>query len=476
MKLSISNTAKERILAKLTPANQAFNQIYKGDRSDRQPIHTLYQGADKFQYDILQKLGDVARQSLQNYAPNFIQFGQVFQLKNYERLPQSSEDKTTLLSEFSKLTEAEIKQHPFGAMYQIYAKVINKLIAEPVEDYRIDFEDGYGNRSDKEEDETALQVGKHLAKAMELNVLPYFIGLRVKAFTEELKERSIRTIDLVLTELLSRSNGKLPDHFVIMLPKVTIPEQAEALSDLLSIFEEQHGLANNTIKMEMMVETTQAVMDAQGTNPLYRFIQAGKGRCHAMHFGTYDYTASCGITATYQEMDHPVCDFAHHMTKVALAHTGIWLSDGATNTIPIGPFQGKLSTDQLEVNQSVVHAAWLKGYKNIRHSLWNGFYQGWDLYAEQLPMRYAAVYAFFLESYPDAVKRMKAYLTNLFKVQSGESKGIAEDAATGQALLNFFLKALNSGAISMEEVLVTGLTQAEIESRSFADILKGRMK
>jgi citrate lyase beta subunit len=87
--------------------------------------------------------------------------------------------------------------------------------------------------------------------------------------------------------------------------------------------------------MEMMVETTQAIMDINGTNPLYRFIKAAQGRCVAMHFGTYDYTASCSITAKYQEMHHPVCDFAHHMTKVALAHTGIWLSDGATNTMPI---------------------------------------------------------------------------------------------------------------------------------------------
>lgn len=56
-----------------------------------------------------------------------------------------------------------------------------------------------------------------------------------------------------------------------------------------------------------------------------RIIKASEGRCIAAHFGTYDYTASCGITAKYQTMSHPVCDFAHHMTKVALAGTGIFL-------------------------------------------------------------------------------------------------------------------------------------------------------
>ena len=476
MKLSINQQAKESILSKLSPANQAFNQIYKGDRSDRQPIHTVYQGAHHFNRNAIKDFKVKGYTTYMAYAYDIGKFGRAFQLKNYESLPTDKNRALLLEDELKALSPEELKQHPHGFTYLIQQKVLNRLQHESVEDYRIDFEDGFGSKSNEEEDRIAIYVGKELAEAMKLKQLPYYIGLRVKAFTEELNERSIRTIDLVLTELLSHSNGKLPENFVIMLPKVTIPEQVDALTDLLSIFEEQHNLPNNAIKMEMMVETTQAVMAADGTNPLYRFIKASKDRCHAMHFGTYDYTASCGITAAYQEMDHPVCDFAHHMTKVALAHTGIWLSDGATNTIPIGPHTEINNIEEYEENLKVVHAAWLKGYKNIRHSLWNGFYQGWDLYAEQLPMRYAAVYAFFLESYPSAVKRMKAYLDNVFSSTTTDDGGIAEDAATGQALLNFFLKAENCGAISMEEIMVTGLTKAEIESRSFARILKGRMK
>ena len=222
-----------------------------------------------------------------------------------------------------------------------------------------------------------------------------------------------------------------------------------------------------------MVETTQAIMDIDGTNPLYRFIKASNGRCIAMHFGTYDYTASCSITAKYQEMDHPVCDFAHHMTKVALAHTGIWLSDGATNTMPIGPHRGDdLSAAQLLENRDTVHNAWKKGYDHIRHSLWNGFYQGWDLNPAQFPMRYAAVYAFFLESYDDAVERLKTFVEKAARATLiGD---VFDDAATGQGLLNYFLRALNSGAITEEEVLVTGLTLDEIRGRSFKQILENR--
>ncbi len=171
-------------------------------------------------------------------------------------------------------------------------------------------------------------------------------------------------------------------------------------------------------------------------------------------------------------MDHDVCDFAHYTTKVALAHTGIWLSDGATNTMPIGPHRGDLTEAQEQENREVVHRAWLKGYGHIRHSLYKGLYQGWDLNPAQLPMRYTAVYAFFLESYDDAVIRLKTFVEKA--AQATLIGDTFDDAATGQGLLNYFLKALNSGAITTEEVLATGLTLDEIRTRSFAKILKDR--
>ena len=288
-----------------------------------------------------------------------------------------------------------------------------------------------------------------------------------------MKERGLRTLDIFVSTLVKETGGKLPDNFIVMLPKVTIPEQPATLASFFEILETELNMEKGILKMEMMVETTQAIMDIDGTNPLFRFIKASNGRCIAMHFGTYDYTASCSITAKYQEMDHPVCDFAHHMTKVALAHTGIWLSDGATNTMPIGPHRGdNLTQQQMQENTDTVHHAWKKGYDHIRHSLWNGFYQGWDLNPAQFPMRYAAVYAFFLESYDDAVERFKTFVEKAARATLiGD---VFDDAATGQGLLNYFLRALNSGAITEEEVLVTGLTLDEIRGRSFKKILENR--
>ena len=106
------------------------------------------------------------------------------------------------------------------------------------------------------------------------------------------------------------------------------------------------------------------------------------------------------------------------------------------------------------------------------HSLINGFYQGWDLNPAQLPMRYAATYNFFLNSYEDAVFRLKTFVERA--AISTLTKDVFDDAATGQGLLNFFLKAMNCGAITEEEALATGLTLEEIRSRSFYRILEGR--
>ncbi len=473
MNLSISSSTKEQIFSKLRKANLDFQKIYPGDRSDRQPVHTVYGGADLFKHNTAEFLSEKAVKSLLTYAPNFMVFGNVFHLKGVEKLLLDESEIEALEDELKSMSTGKRKNHPAGLSFDVYNKVIQKLKTEAVEDFRIDFEDGFGNRSDEEEDQVAMQAANEVAKGMELETLPAFIGIRIKPFTEEMKERSLRTLDIFLTTLFKETNGKLPDNFVVMLPKVTIVEQVEALVQFFEIIEDEFDLLNRSLKMEMMVETTQSIMDENGKNPLRKFILASDKRMIATHFGTYDYTASCNITAKYQEMDHPVCDFAHHMTKVALSHTGIWLSDGATNTMPIGPHRGnELTEAQLKENEKVVHNAWYKGYQHVRHSLWNGFYQGWDLNPAQLPMRYAAVFAFFLESYDDAVERLKIFVGKAARATLiGD---VFDDAATGQGLLNYFLRALNSGAISEEEVLATGLTLEEIRTRSFAKILKDR--
>jgi len=231
------------------------------------------------------------------------------------------------------------------------------------------------------------------------------------------------------------------------------------------------------LKMEMMIETTQSIINAEGLINLPLLLFASRGRCVAAHFGTYDYTASCSITAAHQHMMHPACDFAKHMMQVSYAGTGLWLSDGATNIMPVGPHRATagapLTQDQIDENRAVVHRAWKLHYDHIQHSLVGGFYQGWDLHPAQLPTRYAAVYSFFLESLDAASERLRNFVEKAAKATLVGD--VFDDAATGQGLLNYFLRAINCGALTEEEAMkLSSLTHDELRSGSFVKILKNR--
>jgi citrate lyase beta subunit len=410
----------------LTDANHEFSRRYPGDSGRRQPVHTVYGGAHLFKADLCGKMGAIAERTLAQYAP----------------------DAATLALAIGI---------PNALADTVYERVIEKLRREPVEDFRIDFEDGYGNRPDAEEDATADSAAEEVLKGLAAGPLPPFLGIRIKCFSEELKARSART----LVRFLKGLGSKIPENFVITLPKITVPEQVSALVDVL----DQLG---SGVKMEMMVETPQSIF------MLPKLVEAARGRCVAAHFGTYDYTASLGITAAHQHMLHPACDFARSMMQASLAGTGLWISDGATNILPVAPHRGDaLSPEQALENRIVVQRAWKLHHDHVRHSLDNAFYQGWDLHPAQLPTRYATVYSFFLEGLDAASERLRNFISKA--AQATLVGDVFDDAATGQGLLNYFLRAINCGAIPEEDApTLTGLTLEELRSASFVKILNGR--
>ena len=223
----------------------------------------------------------------------------------------------------------------------------------------------------------------------------------------------------------------------------------------------------------MMIETTQSIINERGEIGLPQLLEAARGRCIAAHFGTYDYTASCSITAAYQDMLHPACDFARNMMQVSFGGTGIWLSDGATNIMPVAPHRGDLTDAQKAENAAVVHRAWKLHYEHIRHSLKNAFYQGWDLHPAQLPTRYAAVFTFFLEGLDAASERLSNFVAKA--AQATLVGDVFDDAATGQGLLNYFLRAINCRALTEAEAQnLTSLTLEELRGGSFVKILQNR--
>ena len=312
---------------------------------------------------------------------------------------------------------------------------------------------------------------------MREKTLPPFIGIRLKPFNEDLRVRSVRTLDIFVSALATETSGALPDDFVITLPKVQLAEQVRAAVHLFELLEKNTGLPDRSLKIELMIETPQSIINEHGAVALHSLVEAADGRCGSVHFGVYDYTASSGITAAYQAMGHPSCDFARQMMLASMAGTGIQLSDGATNILPVGPHRAtgdqKLTPQQLRENGEAVHAAWRLAFNDNLHSLRTGFYQGWDLHPAQFVARYAALYLFFLEGVETAANRLKAFVD---KAALASLYGdVFDDAATGQGLLNFFLRGVACGAITEDEALATGLSIDEFRSRSFLKILRNRL-
>ncbi|MCR4341644.1 MAG: hypothetical protein NUW01_17350 [Gemmatimonadaceae bacterium] len=431
-------------VAALREANIAFADAHPGEGPGRQPVHTVYGGAQLFAADTVSKLGAVALRALDTYAPDAAALGRAL----------------------------NISEHP--ALATIERRVHDKLAREPIEDFRIDFEDGYGNRSDAEEDGHAAAVASELAKGMRDDSLPPFIGMRVKPLNEELRVRSVRTLDLVYTALAE--SGGMPDRWVVTIPKITIIEQVEFTVSVLRQLERKLGFPAGSLQFEAMVETPQIVLDSSGRSLLPRLLEASDGRLRGAHFGTYDYTAGINITAAQQRMQHPSCEFAKHFMQAAFAGTEVWLSDGSTTVMPVpvhreargGP---ALTKSQLAENAASVHSAWRMHFDDVRHSLAGGFYQGWDLHPAQLVTRYAALYSFFLDGIDAAGVRLRNFVSKA--AQATLVGDVFDDAATGQGLLNFFLRGINSGAITEEEALsMTGLTEEDFRGRSFVKIMR----
>jgi hypothetical protein len=447
MKTTLSSSDIGQQLAGLDAADRHFMRRFPGDAGTRQPVHTVYGGAHLFKASTNKKLGELALRSMQAYAPDAFTLGRALEL-------------------------------PPWLAIALYDRVKEKLAREPVEDFRIDFEDGYGNRPDAEEDGHAIAAATEVAAGMQERVLPPFIGIRIKPLSSELRARSIRTLDLFLTTLVEKTQKKLPDNFVVTLPKVNMREQVIALCGLFSLLESRLHLPAESLKMELMIEQTQAIFGPDGLVSIPQLIDAGERRIVGAHFGTYDYTASSNITAAHQTMTHPSCDFAKQVMQVTLSGTGIWLSDGATTVMPIAPHPqpkdgSALTPAQLAENHEVVHRAWKLHFDHATHSLVGGFYQGWDLHPAQLVTRYSALYAFFLSSLDAASDRLKNFVERA--AQATLVGDMFDDAATGQGLLNFFIRAVNSGAISEEEATRrSGLSVEELRTRSFVKILKGR--
>jgi citrate lyase beta subunit len=318
-----------------------------------------------------------------------------------------------------------------------------KLERVPVEDLRIDFEDGYGRRPDAEEDAAAERAARLVRAACEDGSAPPYVGIRMKCMEADVRERGIRTLDVFLTGLMDA--GELPGGLVLTLPKVSHPEQVAAMAQLCAEFESARRLPPGRLGFEIQIETTQSILGPDGRATVALMIDAAGGRATSLHYGTFDYSAACGVSAEHQAMDHPVADHAKAVMQTAAAGTGVRLSDGSTNIVPSGP-------------EKQVHDAWRLHHRLVQRSLARAYYQGWDMHPGHLPTRYAAVYGFYREGMERAAARLAAYTGS-----AGSDAAVMDEPATARALSNYLLRGLDCGALSPGEVAAhSGLTRADL--------------
>jgi citrate lyase beta subunit len=479
MRRTLSPESLYEITTRLELAHKALERRYPGPSAERQPIHVVYGGAHLFRSGTTRRLGELALRSLDEFAPDFAAFARAVGMPGAAGLPDARDAAAAIAKSIESDPErARRENQPAWFAHTVYQRVREKLRREAVEDFRIDFEDGYGNRPDDEEDAHAAAAANEISVGMNSGELPPFIGIRIKPFTEELRERGVRTLDIFLTELAGKTRGELPRGFCITLPKVSLPDEVAALADICSRLEPMLDFEPGALRIELMIETPRSIFNERGEANLLPLVSAARGRCIAAHFGPYDYTASLGIAALQQAMTHPASDFAREAMQVALAGTGVRISDGPVNILPIPPHRAEkggrpLAPRQAESNRATVHAAWKLHYDCVRRALANAFYQGWDLHPAQLPTRYAAVYSFFLENLDSASQRLRNFIEKA--AQATRIGHVFDDAAMAQGLLNYFLQAINCGALKPEEVeSLTTLSSEDLRAGSFVKILARR--
>ena len=403
MSRSLSDDGWLDLVERAGEAEPEHRRRFSGDAATSQPLHTLYVPADRVTPTTTVEFGTEGLRLLEIHAPDAAAFEDAFGV------------------------DASVAER---ARTRVHAK----LEREPVEDLRVDFEDGYGARPDDEEDRHAEVAARALQTAREAGTAPVSFGLRVKSFADGRQARSVRTLETFLTTLIEAAGG-LPEGFVVTFPKVNTAEHVAIFAEVLERLELGLGLPDGTLRFEVQVETPRSVIAPDGSVAAPRILDAAGGRLTAMHFGVFDYTASLGLMPWEQRLDHPANDLARQLLQVALAGTGVRISDGSSNVVP--------ASDRTEE----VHAAWRVHAGHVRHSLSAGFYQGWDLHPSHLVSRYAAVYGWLLPHLDDATARVAAWRAG------AASEGVLDEPATVTSLLRYLRLAVSSGAVDEAEVL-----------------------
>jgi citrate lyase beta subunit len=399
----VSDEVLAALTAPLAGVDAALRARFPGEVAGRQAVHTCYVGAHLVRRDTVTAWAGTARAALDAHAPT----------------PAALAAATGANPDLAGRLDAHVRR---------------VLRDGPVEDLRVDLEDGYGIRPDDVEDTDALAAARALLGAAADGTLPASYGLRPKSLDAAVRARGLRSLGLFLSALAA--SGPPPPGLVITLPKVSAPEQVEVFGDVLGAYEQALGLGRTPL--EVQVETPAAVL------ALPALVAAGGTRLAGLHVGTYDYSAALGIAAEHQASDHPAVELATALMQLAAAGTGVRVADGSSNRLPVG-------------DRNAVLAGWRRHAGLVRRAWFRGIYQGWDLHPAQLVSRHAAVAAAILEGLPAALDRLSAYAAARL------DGAVADEPATARALAGHVLRALDARLLDEPGLAGAGLARAGVE-------------
>ena len=352
--------ALQPLLESLDEALHQRERERRAGPAGRRPIQVLYGGAHLYRPGAAARMGVLARAALDAYAPDGPTFAHAL---GVSLSPAQSTD--------------------------LRKRVIAKLEREPVEDLRIDFEDGYGVRPDAEEDTHADAIGTSLEQGRREGTLPPFIGIRLKPFSGQAARRALRTLERVGAQL----TGEPLPGFALTAPKVVLPIQVELLRRSAEALEHRLGWPPGAVALELMVETPSALVSLDGKLGILALVDAAGGRCRSVHVGPYDLTSALGISAANQWLGHPTVELVHRLLQLALSGTGVTIADGPTTLLPVGPYREPRNDSERAANREAVFRAWARTADDVRRAYRDGIVQGWDLHPAQLPARYGALFA-----------------------------------------------------------------------------------
>ncbi|WP_144588374.1 DUF6986 family protein [Brevibacterium casei] len=414
--------------ALLADTDELLSTRYPGDRDVRQPIHTVYVPGHQADPTVPRQWGEQALAAVEDN-------GGMVQLAERVIVAARREADETL-----GLTPPSL--HQVAREAELLAEAVTrKLTTEPIEDLRYDFEDGFGDQGDEAEDAAVREAARAVVAGMAEDTAPAFVGIRFKCLEAATRARGLRTLDLFVSGVIA-AHGCLPEGLVLTLPKVSTADQVTAMVAALRDLEEEHGLDDGALTFEVQVETPQLILGADGTVPVARVLDAGAGRITSLHYGTYDYSASMGVAAAYQSMEHPVADFAKNQMMVAVAGTGVHLSDGSTNILPVG-------------EPAAIEQAWSLHARLVRRHLRRGIYQGWDMHPHQLPTRFLSTFRFYREGLELAAQRLRSYVGQ-------EDSAVLDEPATAKALARYLSRGLSCGAHTPEDIAERTDMSAEV--------------